>query len=168
MHSTRFLSNLNSLFCYLSKWHMMQNFYGSQRWNGLEFFLRILRSTVYQTSVSFLWRQKVRNVLLSQKWLPFGCELNHLFTCVILRQEKSWSHFTQMLPTKRGSSMEVKLLALFTVILFWLAYIVVMWYFILLPLKIGARVDAAKRSEIWDRSIVCACIILFISRVFTI
>ena len=44
--------------------------------------------------------------------------------------------------------MEVKLLALFTVILFWLAYIVVMWYFILLPLKIGARVDAAKRSEI--------------------
>ncbi|XP_050139956.1 meiotic recombination protein SPO11-1-like isoform X3 [Malus sylvestris] len=46
--------NLTHSHCYVSKWSMMQNFYASPRYSGLEPSLRTQTSTVFHNSVSFI------------------------------------------------------------------------------------------------------------------
>lgn len=99
----------------VSKWHMTQNISVSLSYTGLEHFLQMLRSFLFQSIVFFLSPLKVNLSLASCFHLKkfrlnlFGIS-NFDHYCVakiIVRQEKNRSHEAQMLSAKGSAKMEV-------------------------------------------------------------
>lgn len=150
---------------------MTRNIFVSQRYNGLELFLLILRDILFRISVSFHWLLKVNKDITcnASDWPSYISDLINTVLSIFLLDK--WKVEAMLLrcyletevPQWRYCSYTFQNIFLF-VQLDWNCMLCIL----LFVMKVGATVDSAKRSKVWDWSLICARTFILVRVLHTI